>query len=185
MNKKGWKIATGEDLEATYRFFYEFRDATNPPFSTYPHGIRGTLEVLLSDGKLLIAEDETDGETNVVGLLGYFHGTPHLESDGSFTYRDREIGYVYCFVIAPEHRHPYSYQAVPFLAKCLLEDGHEEARFRTYRDNNDLINKLYRKHGTFVREETNIQGAKANLYSANVRNWMERFGYYEKTGQNA
>lgn len=178
----GWKIAENADLDRAFEFFETVKDMTDPPFSTYPHGLKGTLERLLADGRLLLADAPGERGPQVVGLLGYFHGTPRLREDGLFDYVDPEVGYVYFFVVAREWRNPYSYHAVPFLASCLLADGHEEARFRTYRDNNDLINKLYRKHGYFIREETNIQGAKANLYGAKVRLWVERFGYYAGTG---
>ncbi len=182
MVKNGWKIATTADYDAAYAFFDSVKDATNPPFSTYPGGIRGNLESVLTHGTLLAAEAETEGVREIVGLLGYFHGVPRFESGKLAGFTEPEVGYVYYFVIAPAHRHPLSYRLVPFLARCMLADGHEEARFRTYRDNNDMINKLYRKHGTFLREETNVQGVSANLYMANVREWAERFGFYENTG---
>ncbi len=183
---KKWKIAVKSDLEPALAFFETVKDLTDPPFTTYPHGLRGTLELLLAEGRLLVADAAEDAlpepRPRIVGLLGYFHGTPRLGEDGGFRYEGPHIGYVYCFVVDPEWRNPYSYLAVPFLAQCLLADGHEEARFRTYRDNNDLINRLYRKHGRFIREETNLQGAKSNLYGADVRTWVERFGHYESTG---
>lgn len=179
MSQKTWKIATDDDLEPTLAFFETVKDMTDPPFTTYPHGLRGTLEMLLAEGKLLVAEVD---RRQIVGLLGYFHGTPRLQGDGSFLYEQPEIAYIYCFVVGTAWRNPYSYLAVPFLAQCLAADGHAEARFRTYRDNNDLINRLYRKHGYFIREETNLQGAKSNLYGANVRAWTERFGGYLATG---
>lgn len=203
MSEKTWKIAAAADLEPTLAFFETVKDMTDPPFTTYPHGLKGTLEILLAEGRLLVAEieqndadDHIDADAQaeiagpaaasstgrIVGLLGYFHGTPRLRSDGGFNFEDPEVAYVYCFVVGPAWRNPWSYLAVPFLAKCLLADGHTEARFRTYRDNNDLVNRLYRKHGYFIREETNLQGAKSNLYGADVRTWADRFGFYKTTG---
>ncbi len=176
-----WRIGTEEDLEKAQAFFYSVRNEITPPFSSYPHGIQGTIELLLAEGRLLLGIKDK----KIVGLLGYFHGIPKLNSGGGFDYSETKTAYIYCFVIAPEHRGPFSFTLLPVLGKNIIADGHVEARFKAFKENNKLINRLYRQYGRLVCEEANMQGIMSNVYSGDPFSWVTKFNDEKDAVHNA
>ena len=156
-----WQVASKLDKEKILEFFQRMDSQVNPPFSKLPHGLEGTIDLLYTNGKNLIAKVDQE----VVGLLGYFKGIPRLTESKDFIFDSKNIAYVYAFVVNPDNRGRLTFDAVSFLGNETLKDKCNEIRFKAYKENNDLINRFYSRFANILSEEINTQGKICNLYS--------------------
>ena len=165
---KNWEVGLKDNFNSIYSFFKKMEIMESPTFS-FPNGIEGTLNEIFDKGRILVGKQDEF----IRGLCGYFHGIPKMKKDFSFEFENKNVAYVYFLVTEKNFRKNFPFgEIVSAISKQALVDGHDELRFKAYRDNNILLNKLYSRFAEKIGVEKNTQNKWTNLYSANPKNFI-------------
>jgi ribosomal protein S18 acetylase RimI-like enzyme len=156
----------GGERRAEVEAFLEAMDREHdPPISSMPGGIAGTVSLCLERGGMFAWEDEA-----IRAFCGYTLGEPSAD------FSNKDIAYVYFIVIAPEYRRRVDVVGSCFraFARYLPPLGAVELRFKVVLENAYAL-RLYQKFALPLRDELNAQGVPSRLFTARLEDIAERF----------
>jgi len=163
-----WTLANNSDRENIIALMEDLDDTINPPFSSFPNGIAGSVDLTYQFGRIFISESDDQ----IVGVSGYLKGMPKFK-DGILTAEPESIAYVYYTVIRPAYRGKLMYDLLPVVGNQVILDGMDSIKFKAHK-HEKILNRFYRQLSEKSEEKINSQDVPCLQYTASAQTWAKR-----------
>jgi len=167
MENKTWYNAKRQDREDLTNFLVKMNNETQSPLTSLPGGIEGLIDLSEINGGILYSKEEN----NIIGVSQYTFGEP------SKNYENKDVGYFYLTVIDPNFRGDFKRSLNLFrkYVEIFDETNCNFIKWKSYKENNDYVNRLYNKFADIVDESVNTQGIVSYSWETTVDKLRDKF----------
>jgi len=166
-NHKQWYKAETKDKQDIADFLVSMNNQTQSPLTSLPGGIEGLLNLAEKNGGFLYTKEDN----KIIGISQYTYGEP------SKNYKNKEIGYLYLTVINPNNRRDgrRSLNLFKKYIEVFEESNSEKIKWKSYKENNQYVNRLYSKFATITKESINTQNIVSYEWTTTVDKLKNKF----------